>query len=236
MRNNQSGRSMIEMLGVLAIIGVLSVGGIAGYSKAMSKYRSNKVIEQISMLVTNTRTMYAQQQTYMNLTNWMAIEMGIVPDDLVVVGSDGNPTGVLRNVFGGPVQIASSSVDGSASTDKSAFIVSFYNLSRDACVAISTSDWGAGSSSGLLGMHVFKNDSITNDDIDAGTEGGSADATINDQSIDEIAKATEGKNDKGDTIAIPGDGNVGIPMRVDQARTACDCANKSTCAVSWKYY
>ena len=28
---NQSGRSMIEMLGVLAIIGVLSVGGIAGY-------------------------------------------------------------------------------------------------------------------------------------------------------------------------------------------------------------
>ena len=28
---NQNGRSMIEMLGVLAIIGVLSVGGIAGY-------------------------------------------------------------------------------------------------------------------------------------------------------------------------------------------------------------
>ena len=30
---NSFGRSMIEMLGVLAIIGVLSVGGIAGYSK-----------------------------------------------------------------------------------------------------------------------------------------------------------------------------------------------------------
>ena len=27
---NESGRSMVEMLGVLAIIGVLSVGGIAG--------------------------------------------------------------------------------------------------------------------------------------------------------------------------------------------------------------
>jgi len=38
---NQNGRSMIEMLGVLAIIGVLSVGGIAGYSKAMTKYRIN---------------------------------------------------------------------------------------------------------------------------------------------------------------------------------------------------
>ena len=28
----QSGRSMVEMLGTLAIIGVLSVGAIAGYS------------------------------------------------------------------------------------------------------------------------------------------------------------------------------------------------------------
>ena len=34
-KNEQSGRSMVEMLGVLAIIGVLSVGGIAGYSKVV---------------------------------------------------------------------------------------------------------------------------------------------------------------------------------------------------------
>ena len=40
----QCGRSMIEMLGVLAIIGVLSVGGIAGYSKAMTKWKINKTI------------------------------------------------------------------------------------------------------------------------------------------------------------------------------------------------
>lgn len=33
----QSGRSMIEMLGVLAIISVLSVGGLAGYNVAMGK-------------------------------------------------------------------------------------------------------------------------------------------------------------------------------------------------------
>ena len=37
----EKGRSMIEMLGVLAIVGVLSVGGIAGYSKAMGKYKTN---------------------------------------------------------------------------------------------------------------------------------------------------------------------------------------------------
>ena len=51
MKINQSGRSMIEMLGVLAIIGVLSVGGIAGYSKAMEQFRINKAISEYSYLI-----------------------------------------------------------------------------------------------------------------------------------------------------------------------------------------
>ena len=46
-----TGRSMVEMLGVLAIIGVLSVGAIAGYSKAMMKYKLNKQSEQISSIL-----------------------------------------------------------------------------------------------------------------------------------------------------------------------------------------
>ena len=45
------GRSMIEMLGVLAIIGVLSVGGIAGYSKAMEKFKVDKAIGEYSQLI-----------------------------------------------------------------------------------------------------------------------------------------------------------------------------------------
>ena len=47
----QSGRSMVEMLGVLAIIGVLSVGAIAGYRKAMFKYKLNKQTEQLNQVI-----------------------------------------------------------------------------------------------------------------------------------------------------------------------------------------
>ena len=46
-----SGRSMVEMLGVLAIIGVLSIGAISGYSKAMLKYKLNKQTEQLTYLL-----------------------------------------------------------------------------------------------------------------------------------------------------------------------------------------
>ncbi len=42
---------MIEMLGVLAIIGVLSVCRIAGYGKAMMMWRSNQQREQIAQIL-----------------------------------------------------------------------------------------------------------------------------------------------------------------------------------------
>jgi hypothetical protein len=40
----ETGRSMTEMLGVLAIIGVLSVGSIAGYRYAMDNYYTNEIL------------------------------------------------------------------------------------------------------------------------------------------------------------------------------------------------
>ncbi|MBQ3695627.1 MAG: type II secretion system protein [Alphaproteobacteria bacterium] len=55
---NESGRSMVEMLGVLAIIGVLSVGGIAGYTTAMRKHRVNEALNtaNIMMIYCETHT------------------------------------------------------------------------------------------------------------------------------------------------------------------------------------
>ena len=47
---NETGRSMVEMLGVLAVIGVLSIGGIQGYTYAMNKYRANNVLNEINMV------------------------------------------------------------------------------------------------------------------------------------------------------------------------------------------
>ena len=38
----QRGRSMVEMLGVLAIVGLLSIVGIAGYKKAMLQHYTNE--------------------------------------------------------------------------------------------------------------------------------------------------------------------------------------------------
>ena len=66
----QSGRSMVEMLGTLAIIGVLSIGGIAGYSYGMDKYRCNKTINDISLRTVDLITQASQGRTTLSLSEW----------------------------------------------------------------------------------------------------------------------------------------------------------------------
>jgi len=44
----QKGRSMIEMLGVLAIIGVLSIGGLLGYRRAVNNHQANVILDDVN--------------------------------------------------------------------------------------------------------------------------------------------------------------------------------------------
>lgn len=97
---------------------MLSVGGIAGYSKAMMKYKINKTLEQVTQIATNIPTLYAQQTTYEGLYNATAVNMGIIPDEL---GTEGN---VLTNAFGGsvislpvPVSVAAEACDCGSEND-----------------------------------------------------------------------------------------------------------------------
>lgn len=143
----EDGRSMIEMLGVLAIIGVLSVGGIAGYSKAMEKFKINKTIEQVAQIATNIRTLYAQQKSFSDLNNTTAIQMGVVPDDMST--SEGTYYGWqdIANVFGGNVYI-------NGDWDSETFAIELRNITKNACVSLATADWGATDLSGIVGLIV----------------------------------------------------------------------------------
>ena len=62
LRKSQLGRSMIEMLGVLAIIGVLSVGGLAGYSKAMHINKINNITSYANRALLEFKALQASGQ------------------------------------------------------------------------------------------------------------------------------------------------------------------------------
>lgn len=57
MKKLQSGRSMIEMLGVLAIIGVLSIGGLAAYNTAMDRNEANELLYDASLCLAEATTL-----------------------------------------------------------------------------------------------------------------------------------------------------------------------------------
>ena len=127
---NQYGRSMIEMLGVLAIIGVLSVGGIAGYTKAMTKYKTNATTELMLTIATNLQNASLRTKKYDENLQAVAIKMKTIPDK--ALSSDGKSLGL--NPFGGTV--------GLGSFQPSSFYVAMNGLPKDACVEMSTQNFG----------------------------------------------------------------------------------------------
>ena len=145
---NEFGRSMIEMLGVLAIIGVLSVGGIAGYSKAMEQFKINKFIDQVSQIVVNTQTLYAQQKDYNGLHADVAISMGIIPDNL---GSLDNSS--WKHRFNNlPWSNTYMELEGVGSSKL--FMISLYgSLPEKVCTTLASQNWGT-SSTGLVSVTV----------------------------------------------------------------------------------
>ena len=207
MRVNESGRSMIEMLGVLAIIGVLSVGGIAGYSKAMNKFKTNQVADNVSMLVANIKTLYAQQKTYTGLNNTSAVSMGVVPDEL-------GTSATLTNAINGAVTIQAAA--STAASDNKAFTITFNGLSKEACITLATNDWGSGYSSGLI---YIKATGAKNETYDITSAAGLI--------------GCSGSTAAGSAVACPGHN---MPMPVQAAANACNCNAGNQCAIQWKYY
>jgi len=155
-KNMQSGRSMIEMLGVLAIIGVLSVGGIAGYSKAMQKYRINKAIEQITLIAGNIRSFFAPQRNYVGASCYNCSSSSgctgtagndgcpvikkakILPDEMITLNDDGKIT-AITNPFGGvSLWVENKSTGG----DDQAFRINYgIGDNVEACIELLSYDW-----------------------------------------------------------------------------------------------
>lgn len=159
---NESGRSMVEMLGVLAIVGVLSIGGIAGYSKAMAKYKMNKALDQISMVVTNTRTIFGNQYSYAGLKNETAIDYEIFGDDAIkTTGTGATATSTLKNPFNKDITIqamkegaSGSEACGDDDTDCPSFSLKYVVEDANQAATIASGDWGSSESSGLISIDV----------------------------------------------------------------------------------
>ena len=129
--NHENGRSMVEMLGVLAVIGVLSAGALAGYSQAMKKHKLNETTSQIIQIMSNVRTKFAHKSRATDLTLEQAVQLGIFPEDMVKSATE------VANKYKGTVKLETAVVDG-----RKVYKLTLDGLPDDVAAQLATADWG----------------------------------------------------------------------------------------------
>ena len=127
MKKNESGRSMVEMLGVLAIIGVLSVGGIAGYTMAMNRYRANEVVDM------------ANKYAVIAYSSYMTSKMMNNGDDDAVVVPEFKDTGLFADATGSLKNVVNGTTIGNAIVDENTVKINLTFTEKKVCQAVETS-------------------------------------------------------------------------------------------------
>lgn len=113
-KQKDKGRSMVEMLGVLAVVGVLTIGGIWGYQYAMNKHKANTTQEELSI-----RAFEGMRQ--------MNIESNQKTDGIVLFQELGDTT-----KLGYPVETLGY---------KEYFTITLHNVPQPVCNMIKESNW-----------------------------------------------------------------------------------------------
>lgn len=210
----QSGRSMIEMLGVLAIIGVLSVGGLVGYSKAMERYRVNETVNQISHIVQNTRDLFKNQPNFYGALSSSTVIMSNANHPNRTLDSKAKifPTSIVKNgyknLFGGDIKFYA---NGRFSVgDGKAFMLGFFNISQEACIELAVRNWQ--STLGVVAMAIR----------------GSAASGYDIQN--EFVENCTTQHKAGAALICGKD----MPVSIEQAVAACDLENGNY--IHWKFY
>ncbi len=122
---------MVEMLDVLAIIGVLSVGAMSGYAKAMMKYKLNKQTEQIgSILDYVTINADKLHRAVSGPAIPLLIKLGIIPEEMIK-----NQSPYIYDVFDNQIYIQNNTENSTYYTGRYfAMFVDIGRHSEDICL------------------------------------------------------------------------------------------------------
>ena len=203
---------MIEMMGVLAITGVLAVAGAQGFSKLMMQRKVQQTIDQISMISSKLSAIGSEATSYGGLSNKSAVKFKAVPSEAIV----GNGSDELVNPFGGEIAIeADSLIKGN--NDNQSYSITYTGIPEEACINLASNDWGSSGSSSLVAVGV-------------GNDSGKLNTLYNAMYQDCKGEASDEY-----TVACVNGENVSTPISIDAAVLSCGCSGDS-CVLVVKYY
>ena len=143
-KKQESGRSMIEMVGVLAVMGLITAGAFVLITSAMSSQKMSRVDDDVSAIVAGTRLLYNTQANFNGLNNEATGLLGF---------SGSNP-------YGGNYYL--SSADTTTTTETNArFYVYVGGLSKSQCNALKGRSWPGGSKGQTVGTATLSNNVVS---------------------------------------------------------------------------
>ena len=116
----ESGRSMIEMVGVLAIMGMLTAAAFALISLGINRQKQSRVTDDVVTIVSGVRTLLGDYDDFSNIDN----------STIFAAMSVSN-----KNPYGGTYELSVNTANPRQ------FIISINGLSKSDCEALITKAW-----------------------------------------------------------------------------------------------
>ncbi|MDD4519977.1 MAG: hypothetical protein EOM53_01500 [Alphaproteobacteria bacterium] len=129
----QKGRTLIEMIGVLGIIGLLTVGALSGYSVAIDSMKVREMGEDLFAAAQNIKKLYSWQKNYKEITlEGTNLPQKLCKEEIFPSGcitKDGTTT--IKHALGGTVTVT-------APADGASFSLNYSGLSSEECFKIAS--------------------------------------------------------------------------------------------------
>ncbi len=138
MYQNEFGRSMMEMMGVLAVIGVLSVGGMYGYNSAINNYKVDKVVHVVSEGYVELMTSAATQSQADATVNRIKVPEGITLTFLDASSAQKNA--YMQVNFGASYDLCQQFMNSFGNNSSEYTVISQCNKTAHSCVCVVPKD------------------------------------------------------------------------------------------------
>ena len=139
--NTQSGRSMIEMLAVIAIMGIIVVSATIGINQGMVKYNSSKLHTDMQSIADDVYNLYNWSRGYPGIMG----TAGLCREDVFPDGCNNDGT-TANNPFGGTytVETADCPADEDAEVveNVTCLKITASGVPAEECALLVTNDWG----------------------------------------------------------------------------------------------
>ena len=131
---NQSGRTMLEMLGVLGIMGIITYGAIAGINYGMSSYKINQTYSEVQDIIQGVEDLYSWSKLYPSSIEELmraAKDNDIFTNIPVINGNNSRVQGAFGDMYISPT-------DG-----RKSFFIHITVANSSECTRLAQMDWKA---------------------------------------------------------------------------------------------